>query len=98
MASKLMVEIIASYFWVGSISYNSWMPNRLGCRIMVIRSTPPVFLWFCRYYHYTRFGEVLLFLSLKSLASQWVRIMKFIHMLRKHKILFAKVTTRKEDK
>src|SRR5690625_758401 len=59
------------------------MPNRLGCRIMVLRSTPSVFLWFCRYYHYTRFGEVLLFLSLKSLASQWVRIMKFIHISNK---------------
>src|SRR5699024_5682157 len=37
---------MASYFWVGSISYSSWMPNKLGCRIMVIGSTPPVFLWF----------------------------------------------------
>src|SRR5699024_1803619 len=38
-----IAEIIASYFWVGSISYNSWMLNRLGCRIMVMGSTPPVF-------------------------------------------------------
>ncbi|WP_236003466.1 hypothetical protein, partial [Heyndrickxia sporothermodurans] len=31
-------------------------------------------------YHYTRFGEVLLFLSLKPLDTQGLRIMKFIHM------------------
>ncbi|MBL5847972.1 hypothetical protein HV436_17455, partial [Bacillus sporothermodurans] len=30
-------------------------------------------------YHYTRFGEVLLFLSLKPLDTQGLRIMKFIH-------------------
>src|SRR5699024_2675574 len=36
--------MMASYFWVGSISYNSWMPNKLVCRIMVIGSTPPVFM------------------------------------------------------
>ncbi|WP_202752247.1 hypothetical protein, partial [Heyndrickxia sporothermodurans] len=29
-------------------------------------------------YHYTRFGEVLLFLSLKPLDTQGLRIMKFI--------------------
>ncbi|MBL5793842.1 hypothetical protein [Heyndrickxia sporothermodurans] len=31
-------------------------------------------------YHYTRFGEVLLFLSLKPLDTQGLRIMKFIHL------------------
>ncbi|MBL5791862.1 hypothetical protein [Heyndrickxia sporothermodurans] len=31
-------------------------------------------------YHYTRFGEVLLFLSLKPLDTQGLRIMKFIHV------------------
>ncbi|MBL5776691.1 hypothetical protein HV402_19190, partial [Bacillus sporothermodurans] len=31
-------------------------------------------------YHYTRFGEVLLFLSLKPLDTQGLRIMKFIHI------------------
>src|SRR5690625_1936582 len=80
MESKSIAEIIASYFWVGSMLYNSWMPNRLGCRIMVIRSTPSVFLWFCGYYHYTRFGEVLLFSSLKTDGRQAVRIMKFIRL------------------
>src|SRR5690625_7707097 len=34
--SKSIAEIISSYFSVGSISYNSWMPNKLGCCIMVI--------------------------------------------------------------
>ncbi|MBL5848160.1 hypothetical protein HV436_18480, partial [Bacillus sporothermodurans] len=32
-------------------------------------------------YHYTRFGEVLLFLSLKPLDTQGLRIMKFIHII-----------------
>ncbi|MBL5846563.1 hypothetical protein HV436_09795, partial [Bacillus sporothermodurans] len=32
-------------------------------------------------YHYTRFGEVLLFLSLKPLDTQGLRIMKFIHVI-----------------
>ncbi|MBL5794418.1 hypothetical protein [Heyndrickxia sporothermodurans] len=32
-------------------------------------------------YHYTRFGEVLLFLSLKPLDTQGLRIMKFIHLI-----------------
>ncbi|MBL5846690.1 hypothetical protein HV436_10465, partial [Bacillus sporothermodurans] len=31
-------------------------------------------------YHYTRFGEVLLFLSLKPLDTQGLRIMKFIQL------------------
>ncbi|WP_236030039.1 hypothetical protein, partial [Heyndrickxia sporothermodurans] len=31
-------------------------------------------------YHYTRFGEVLLFLSLKPLDTQGLRIMKFIQI------------------
>ncbi|MBL5794071.1 hypothetical protein [Heyndrickxia sporothermodurans] len=31
-------------------------------------------------YHYTRFGEVLLFLSLKPLDTQGLRIMKFIRL------------------
>jgi len=35
--------MIASYFWVGSLVYNSWMLNKLGFSIMVIGSTPPVF-------------------------------------------------------
>src|SRR5690625_708288 len=73
---------MASYFWVGSISYNSWMPNKLGCRIMVIRSTPSVFLWFCRYYHYTRFGEVLLFLTLKTVGRHTLRIMKLTRFVK----------------
>ncbi|WP_236011819.1 hypothetical protein, partial [Heyndrickxia sporothermodurans] len=34
-------------------------------------------------YHYTRFGEVLLFLSLKPLDTQGLRIMKFIQILKK---------------
>ncbi|MBL5767423.1 transglutaminase domain-containing protein, partial [Bacillus sporothermodurans] len=34
-------------------------------------------------YHYTRFGEVLLFLSLKPLDTQGLRIMKFIHLAKK---------------
>ncbi|MBL5847768.1 hypothetical protein HV436_16200, partial [Bacillus sporothermodurans] len=33
-------------------------------------------------YHYTRFGEVLLFLSLKPLDTQGLRIMKFIRLLK----------------
>ncbi|WP_235999628.1 hypothetical protein [Heyndrickxia sporothermodurans] len=32
-------------------------------------------------YHYTRFGEVLLFLSLKPLDTQGLRIMKFIQII-----------------
>ncbi|WP_235998323.1 hypothetical protein, partial [Heyndrickxia sporothermodurans] len=32
-------------------------------------------------YHYTRFGEVLLFLSLKPLDTQGLRIMKFIQVI-----------------
>ncbi|WP_202752157.1 hypothetical protein, partial [Heyndrickxia sporothermodurans] len=32
-------------------------------------------------YHYTRFGEVLLFLSLKPLDTQGLRIMKFIQFI-----------------
>ncbi|MBL5847991.1 hypothetical protein HV436_17560, partial [Bacillus sporothermodurans] len=32
-------------------------------------------------YHYTRFGEVLLFLSLKPLDTQGLRIMKFILLI-----------------
>src|SRR5699024_4526059 len=35
--------MIASYFWVGSLVYNSWMLNKLGFSIMDIGSTPPVF-------------------------------------------------------
>jgi len=46
------------------------MPNKLGCRIMVIGSTPPVFLWFVVNYHYTSFGEVLPFLCLKSVEPR----------------------------
>ncbi|MBL5794419.1 hypothetical protein [Heyndrickxia sporothermodurans] len=34
-------------------------------------------------YHYTRFGEVLLFLSLKPLDTQGLRIMKFIQLGKK---------------
>ncbi|MBL5794242.1 hypothetical protein HV436_19955, partial [Bacillus sporothermodurans] len=34
-------------------------------------------------YHYTRFGEVLLFLSLKPLDTQGLRIMKFIQLSKK---------------
>ncbi|MBL5776453.1 restriction endonuclease subunit S, partial [Heyndrickxia sporothermodurans] len=34
-------------------------------------------------YHYTRFGEVLLFLSLKPLDTQGLRIMKFIQLINK---------------
>ncbi|MBL5794416.1 hypothetical protein HV436_20070, partial [Bacillus sporothermodurans] len=34
-------------------------------------------------YHYTRFGEVLLFLSLKPLDTQGLRIMKFIQLYNK---------------
>ncbi|MBL5848071.1 hypothetical protein HV436_18000, partial [Bacillus sporothermodurans] len=37
-------------------------------------------------YHYTRFGEVLLFLSLKPLDTQGLRIMKFIHVKGKNSI------------
>src|SRR5699024_3850653 len=37
---------MASDFWVGSISYSSWMTNKLGRRIMVIGSTSSVFLLF----------------------------------------------------
>ncbi|WP_236022747.1 hypothetical protein, partial [Heyndrickxia sporothermodurans] len=33
-------------------------------------------------YHYTRFGEVLLFLSLKPLDTQGLRIMKFIQSIK----------------
>ncbi|MBL5794190.1 hypothetical protein [Heyndrickxia sporothermodurans] len=33
-------------------------------------------------YHYTRFGEVLLFLSLKPLDTQGLRIMKFIRYIK----------------
>ncbi|MBL5794274.1 hypothetical protein [Heyndrickxia sporothermodurans] len=33
-------------------------------------------------YHYTRFGEVLLFLSLKPLDTQGLRIMKFIQLIK----------------
>ncbi|MBL5792800.1 hypothetical protein [Heyndrickxia sporothermodurans] len=33
-------------------------------------------------YHYTRFGEVLLFLSLKPLDTQGLRIMKFILLIK----------------
>ncbi|MBL5846602.1 hypothetical protein HV436_09995, partial [Bacillus sporothermodurans] len=33
-------------------------------------------------YHYTRFGEVLLFLSLKPLDTQGLRIMKFILVIK----------------
>ncbi|MBL5848329.1 hypothetical protein HV436_19415, partial [Bacillus sporothermodurans] len=40
-------------------------------------------------YHYTRFGEVLLFLSLKPLDTQGLRIMKFIQSTKeKSPILF----------
>ncbi|MBL5792936.1 hypothetical protein [Heyndrickxia sporothermodurans] len=45
-------------------------------------------------YHYTRFGEVLLFLSLKPLDTQGLRIMKFIlscenfHKMSKDQITF----------
>ena len=45
---------------------------------MVIRSAPPVFLWFSCYYHYTRFGEVLLFSTLKIIGRQGLWVMKFI--------------------
>ncbi|MBL5793012.1 hypothetical protein [Heyndrickxia sporothermodurans] len=38
-------------------------------------------------YHYTRFGEVLLFLSLKPLDTQGLRIMKFIHLYNKKIVL-----------
>ncbi|MBL5769420.1 DUF1641 domain-containing protein, partial [Heyndrickxia sporothermodurans] len=38
-------------------------------------------------YHYTRFGEVLLFLSLKPLDTQGLRIMKFIQVLKEKNIL-----------
>ncbi|MEN2468052.1 hypothetical protein, partial [Ornithinibacillus sp. JPR2-1] len=48
--------------------------------------TPPVFLWFVVNYHYTRFGEVLLFLSLKPLDTQGLRIMKFIHLQKKREL------------
>ncbi|MBL5847500.1 hypothetical protein HV436_14760, partial [Bacillus sporothermodurans] len=43
-------------------------------------------------YHYTRFGEVLLFLSLKPLDTQGLRIMKFIQLYRlcKRNGLFVK--------
>jgi len=41
--------MIASYFWVGSLVYNSWMLNKLGFSIMVIGSTPPIFLGSCDY-------------------------------------------------
>ncbi|MBL5848384.1 hypothetical protein HV436_19765, partial [Bacillus sporothermodurans] len=37
-------------------------------------------------YHYTRFGEVLLFLSLKPLDTQGLRIMKFIQLKKWDKI------------
>ncbi|MBL5794144.1 hypothetical protein [Heyndrickxia sporothermodurans] len=40
-------------------------------------------------YHYTRFGEVLLFLSLKPLDTQGLRIMKFIHTSKIRKNLFV---------
>src|SRR5690625_1831110 len=79
--SKSIAEIISSYFSVGSISYNSWMPNKLGCCIMVIGSTLLQSFYGCVVnYHYTRFGEVLLFLCFQALVLQGLAIMKFIHV------------------
>nr|WP_235999503.1 hypothetical protein [Heyndrickxia sporothermodurans] len=42
-------------------------------------------------YHYTRFGEVLLFLSLKPLDTQGLRIMKFIQLNKNHETPTAPV-------
>src|SRR5699024_3067886 len=75
--------MIVSYFWVGSISYNSWMLNKLGCRIMVIGSILQSFWFVVINYHYTGFGEVLPFSYFKSLALQGLRIMKFTHITTK---------------
>src|SRR5699024_4463192 len=80
MESKSIAEIISSYFWVGSMSYSSWMPNKLGCRIMVIGSIPPVSIGCFVNYHYTRLGEVLPFSCLKLIGTQELRIMKFIQI------------------
>ncbi|MBL5794266.1 hypothetical protein [Heyndrickxia sporothermodurans] len=43
-------------------------------------------------YHYTRFGEVLLFLSLKPLDTQGLRIMKFILL---GKVICEKIVVKK---
>ncbi|PTY84309.1 hypothetical protein, partial [Heyndrickxia sporothermodurans] len=44
-------------------------------------------------YHYTRFGEVLLFLSLKPLDTQGLRIMKFIQIDKSLTVLHQEIQT-----
>jgi len=68
--------MIASYFWVGSISYakKTWLS--------FIGTIPPIFLIVFANNRYTRFGEVLPFLYFKPLALQGLRIMKFTHLLK----------------
>src|SRR5690554_5787421 len=93
MRSISMIEIIASYRWVGSIAYNSLMLNKLSCRIIGIGSSPPVFWFSLVTYHYIRLGEVLPFLCFKTIGPQGLRIMKFIQVLNNKLYLLLTIFT-----
>ena len=77
------------------MSYNSWMPNKLGCRIMVIGSTPPVFLCFSQLPLYKIWGGTSFFVSSKPYGTRAKNYE--IHSIEKDKEYFSLYSKKRDN-